>query len=123
MSMRIMICDDHPLFREGLAAALQNEPDIEIAVQAGSVGELRASIGGVDVDLLLLDIDLPDESGASVVTEFADTTTVLIISALDDPNVVREVMRDGAIGFVRKDTDPVELLRLCLLYTSPSPRD
>ncbi len=112
VATRILICDDHPLFRGGLAAALADEPEVEVADQVGSLAALRAALPGTAPDLVLLDIDLPDGSGLDAVAEVAAMATVVMISAYDDPNLVRRAMQDGAAGYIRKDTDPVELLRL-----------
>lgn len=112
MVTRILICDDHPVFRGGLAAALEDEADFEIAGKAGSLAELRASVASVAPDLVLLDVDLPDGRGTEVVAEIAATTSVVMISAHDDPTIVRRAMQDGALGYIRKDTEPLDLLRL-----------
>lgn len=108
---RVLICDDHPLFRGGLAAALADEPGMVLAGEVGSIAELRDRLGG-DVDLVLLDVALPDGNGLDVVAEVAASARVVVISAYDDPNLVRRALRDGAIGYVRKDAEPLELLRL-----------
>ena len=112
MATRIVICDDHPLFRGGLAAALAAEPDLAVVAEVGTLAELHRVLPTVTADLVLLDVDLPDGSGDEAVAELAATTTVLVLSAHDQPELVRRVMQDGAIGFVRKDTEPTELLRL-----------
>lgn len=112
MATRIVICDDHPVFRGGLAAALGAEPAFEIVGETGTLAELRTLLAEVRADLVLLDIDLPDGNGADAVAELASRATVVMISAHDEPNVVRRAMQDGAAGYIRKDTDPPELLRL-----------
>jgi len=112
MATRILICDDHPLFRGGLAAALADEPDLEIAGQVGTLADLRTALADIAPDLVLLDLDLPDGSGMDAVAEVAAVANVVMISAHDDPNIVRRAMQDGAIGYIRKDTDPLDLLRL-----------
>jgi RNA polymerase sigma factor (sigma-70 family) len=61
---------------------------------------------------VLLDVDLPDGSGMDAVAEVAAVAKVVMLSAHDDPNLVRRAMQDGAIGYIRKDTEPADLLRL-----------
>jgi two-component system, NarL family, response regulator DevR len=112
MGTRILICDDHPVFRGGLAAALGAEGDFEIVGQVGSVAELRAELPTTSVDLVLLDVDLPDGLGIDLVPEVLAVASVVMISAHDDPNLVRRAIQEGAIGYIRKDSEPLELLRL-----------
>lgn len=115
MATRVLICDDHPLFRGGLAAALRAEDDFEIAAEVGSLAELGDALESGDagaVDLVLLDIDLPDGRGVDVVAELVGRVAVIMLSAHDEPALVRRAMQDGARGFIRKDSDPRELLRL-----------
>ncbi len=112
MATRILICDDHPVFRGGLATALEDEPDFEIVGQAGSLAELRAMLGHVAADVLLLDVELPDGKGVDLVASVTPAMAVVMISAHDDPNLVRRAIQEGALGYIRKDTEPRELLRL-----------
>lgn len=112
MAARVVICDDHPVFRGGLAAALESEPDLEVVGQAGSLDELRSLLPGVGAELVLLDVDLPDGSGADAVAEVATRVPVVMLSAHDQPELVRRCMQSGALGYIRKDADPLELLRL-----------
>ncbi len=116
MATRVLICDDHPVFRGGLAAALTEEPDFELVGEVGSLAELRAWMTErgttTGADLVLLDIDLPDGSGLDAVAEVAPVAPVIMISAHDEPNLIRRAMQDGAVGYIRKDTEPLDLLRL-----------
>jgi len=112
VATRVLICDDHPVFRGGLAAAVAEEADLEIVGQVGSLAELRAALAGAAPDLVLLDIDLPDGSGLDVVVEVAAQASVVMLSAHDEPALIRRAMQDGALGYIRKDSEPVELLRL-----------
>lgn len=112
LGTRVLICDDHPLFRGGLAAAIDAEDDLEVVAQVGTVGELRVAVAAVAPDLVLLDVDLPDGSGLDAVSEVSAATAVVVISAHDEPAMVRRAMHEGALGWIRKDTEPTELLRL-----------
>ena len=115
MAIRIIVCDDHPVFRAGLAAALADEPDIELVGQAGSLAELRRLAGRVAADLVLLDVELPDGPAVGdvgAVADLAADATVVMISAHDHPDLVRRALQDGALGYIRKDVDPAEVLRL-----------
>lgn len=112
MGTRILVCDDHPVFRGGLAAALEAEGDFEIVGQVGSLTDLRAALPTVHADLVLLDVELPDGLGIDAVPEVLAVAAVVMISAHDDPNLVRRAIQEGALGYIRKDADPLELLRL-----------
>lgn len=112
MATRVLICDDHPLFRGGLAAAIDEQSDLEVIGHVGTIAELRDVLPRARPDLVLLDIDLPDGSGLDVVAEVATAASVVMISAHDDPGLVRRAMQEGALGYIRKDTEPVDLLRL-----------
>ncbi|MEZ5143297.1 MAG: response regulator transcription factor [Acidimicrobiales bacterium] len=112
MATRILVCDDHPVFRGGLVAALEAEPDLEVVAQAGSLAELRRHLADAPADLVLLDVDLPDGDGDAVVSELATRAPVVMLSAHDQPALVRRAMQDGALGYIRKDAEPTELLRL-----------
>lgn len=112
MVSRVLICDDHPMFREGLAAALAAEDDIEVVGQVGTLADLHVALAAHAPDLVLLDVDLPDGSGADAVAEVASGCAVVMISAHDQPELVRRCMHGGALGYIRKDAEPLELLRL-----------
>lgn len=112
MSARVLICDDHPMFRGGLAAALAVEDDLEVVGQVGTLADLAVALGTASPDLVLLDVDLPDGSGAEAVAQVASRAAVVMISAHDQPELVRRCMQEGALGYIRKDAEPLELLRL-----------
>ena len=107
MAIRIIVCDDHPVFRAGLVAALAAEPDLDLVGEAGTLTELRACVTRTPADLVLLDVELPD-GPAEIVAEAA----VVMISAHDHADLVRRALRDGALGYIRKDAEPAEVLRL-----------
>ena len=108
--IRIAICDDHPVFRAGLVGLLRDEPDLDIAFEAGSTAELRDRLAGARVDVLLLDLQLPDEHGLAVLPAIAGRCRVVILSAFDDPAQIRRALEDGAAGFVRKDAAACAIL-------------
>lgn len=111
--IRIAICDDHPLFRAGLIGLLRDEGDMRVVVEAGSAAEIVQAVGKMhaEIDLTLLDLDLPDQHGVEIVATLADRVRVLVISAFDDPRIVRTALERGAAGFVRKDAPPAALLQ------------
>lgn len=103
---RILVADDHPLFRLALVQAVGNlEDDIEI-VEADGLDSARAVLGNQrDIDLVLLDLHMPGSHGlmglVSLRSEFP-SVAVVMISANDDPLVMRRALTYGAAGFIPK---------------------
>lgn len=127
---RIVIADDHPLFRRALAQAVREiVPCVELAEAAtldGARGELAAH---PDTDLLLLDLRMPGSHGlvglAAVRAEFP-AVAVAMVSAHDDPSTIRRALDHGAAGFISKSADLEELKRAiacvldCRTYVPPA---
>lgn len=112
---RLLIIDDHPLFRLALRQALQGlYPQAHIS-EGGSLAEARLALqADPTVDLLLLDLHMPGSHGLmgliSLRSEFP-AVAVMMISAHDDPVTIRRALEYGAIGFLPKRADPAELAR------------
>lgn len=108
--IRIAICDDHPVFRAGIMSVINAQPDFSVVVEAGTVAELRGKLMEKGVDLILLDIELPEVGGLEALPQFVRDYRVLVFSAFDDARRVKQAMESGATGFIRKDSDPRELI-------------
>jgi DNA-binding NarL/FixJ family response regulator len=109
-SPRVLIVDDHRLFRSGVRAEL--EPLIEIAGEAGTVEEAVAAIGEREPDVVLLDVHMPDGGGVEVIRRAAAEglrPCFLALSVSDAPDDVIAVIRAGARGYVTKNIGPEEL--------------
>jgi DNA-binding NarL/FixJ family response regulator len=110
--IRIVVIDDHPVFREGTAALLERESDLAIAGVASSLEEARALLAAdPPADVTLLDVRLGDQSGLAIVEELAARTAVVVFTAYDYPQYLRAALRLGAAGFVAKSAPTDELLR------------
>ncbi len=110
--IRILIADDHRMFREALRAMLQTEPDIAIAGEAGTVSETLQMVERVAADVLLLDLSLPDGHGLDVLATLAarrSPLNAIVVSASTDRQDVVRAIKAGARGVVMKDA-PVERL-------------
>jgi DNA-binding NarL/FixJ family response regulator len=127
--MRVLIVDDHPLFRTGLKALLfELDPAIETA-EATSVSDvILAGERGEAFDLVLLDLDLPDSKGLSGLQRVRaafEGPRLVVMSALEDADLIRSAIDAGACGYIPKTTDPtvtVHALRLVLargIYLPP----
>ncbi len=110
---RILIADDHPLFRRALAQIVRERMvDVETA-EAGTLAEARAELQRrPDTDLVLLDLHMPDSQGllglAGLRSEHP-SVAVVMISAHEDARTVRRALACGAMGFIPKSADPEQL--------------
>jgi DNA-binding NarL/FixJ family response regulator len=95
----VLLVDDHALFRSGVRAELEGR--VEVVGEAGSVAEAVECIERLEPDVVLLDVHLPDGSGADVVPK-APGPKYLALSVSDDPEDVIAVIRAGARGYVTK---------------------
>jgi DNA-binding NarL/FixJ family response regulator len=109
MTISVLLVDDHQLFRSGVRAELAAAGDtIEVVGEAGTVAEAIACAQRLEPDVVLLDVHLPDGSGADVVPG-APGPTYLALSVSDDPQDVIAVIRAGARGYVTKTISSGEL--------------
>jgi DNA-binding NarL/FixJ family response regulator len=109
-SPRVLIVDDHRLFRAGVRAEL--EPLLEIAGDAGTVDEAVAAIVDREPDVVLLDVHMPDGGGVEVIRKAAaegSRPCFLALSVSDAAEDVIAVIRAGARGYVTKNIGPEEL--------------
>jgi DNA-binding NarL/FixJ family response regulator len=109
MSVSVVLVDDHGLFRSGVRAELSGPPArADVLGEAGSVAEAVECIQRLKPDVVLLDVHLPDGSGADVIPR-APGPTYLALSVSDDPQDVIAVIRAGARGYVTKTIGTAEL--------------
>jgi DNA-binding NarL/FixJ family response regulator len=107
---RVVIVDDHSLFRSGVRAEL--EPLLEILAEAGTVEEAETAIAEQRPDVVLLDVHMPGGGGVEVIrrtTEAGLRPTFLALSVSDAAEDVIAVIRAGARGYVTKSITPAEL--------------
>ncbi|HEU4331661.1 MAG TPA: response regulator transcription factor [Lapillicoccus sp.] len=109
---RLLIVDDHPVFRRGLAV-LFTSAGYDVVGEAAGSAEAVALARSTAPDVVLMDLGLPDGSGVSatarIVGEHPDTR-VVVVTMFDDQGAVREALDAGAAGYVVKDAMPAELL-------------
>jgi DNA-binding NarL/FixJ family response regulator len=109
-SPRVLIVDDHKLFRSGVRAEL--EPLLEVAGEAGTVDDATAAIADQEPDVVLLDVHMPDGGGVEVIRRAAARDLrprFLALSVSDAAEDVIAVIRAGARGYVTKSISPPEL--------------
>jgi len=111
--MKVMIVDDHPLVRQGLIAVLSLDPDIEVAVEAGSMGEALEKLKSVTVDVSLIDLRLGDGNGLDLIMEARkrgqDCKFIILTSFISQGDFMRAVSLDVS-GYVMKEAFPEEVL-------------
>ncbi|MEO1746320.1 MAG: response regulator transcription factor [Pseudomonadota bacterium] len=113
MTTKILIADDHPLFRDAIKSALHGHVNGGVAstfmLEAGDFNEAMATLDGeTDLDLLLLDLTMPGASGLSALVAVRaghPAVPVVVVSAHDDPSTVRRAIDLGASGFISKSAD------------------
>ena len=108
--IRVAVVDDHPLVREGTAALVDRQDDMEIAGVAGSLDELRPILEAEATDVLLLDLRLGQESGFELLRSEAPMPAVVVVTSYDYPQYADAALRLGAAGFVVKTAPTAELL-------------
>lgn len=116
-SSRFIIVDDHPLFRDALRQTLTSSFKSTKIEEAGSLDALMTLLDGDDdTDLILLDLTMPDVQGLSGLLQIRTqhpAIPVIVVSAVDDPGVIRKCLDFGAFGFVPKSR-PVDEIRTAI---------
>lgn len=113
MTGRIIIADDHPMFREGMARTVQRLlPDARVQ-EAGDLSTVNALLREAgEVDTLILDLRFPGLTCISQLAELRQQlrrTTLIVVSMVDDPALIEQVMALGADGFIGKNIAPDEI--------------
>ena len=105
--IRVLIADDHPLFREGMRGRLDRATDIEVVGEAASGDEAAQLAKTLNPDVILMDIKMPGMNGIEATRDIVQTspeTGVLVITMLEDNDSVFAAMRAGARGYLLKDS-------------------
>lgn len=111
--IRILLVDDHALFREGLAGLIRAEPDLSVISQAGTMQEAIAMTRDLKPDLVLMDITLPDGTGVEAtqaILSMRPTTRIMMLTMHEDDAHLFAAVRAGAMGYLTKNTRVTELL-------------
>jgi DNA-binding NarL/FixJ family response regulator len=109
---QILLVDDHPLFRAGLAMALSVEPDLQVVGEASTAEEAVRCVREQTVDLAVTDVLMPTTTGISLASHLIEVNPrlkILGLSVLDEPMIIASMLRAGALGYVLKTQPPEEV--------------
>jgi DNA-binding NarL/FixJ family response regulator len=112
-SLRVLIADDHPLFRHGVAALLGTVPGIAVVGEAMSGDEVIAVAEELQPDVILMDIKMPELNGIEATRRVLHTSPhirILIVTMFEDDASVFMAMRAGARGYILKDAQKAEIV-------------
>jgi len=113
MNVRVLITDDHELVRAGLVHLFEGGLGIEVAAEAANGEELLLKLRTTQVDLLLLDMDMPGENGIDLISHIKRDypgLQILILSMHNEVSVVSHAIQAGASGYICKNCSPKTLL-------------
>jgi two-component system NarL family response regulator len=112
--IRVMLVDDHPAFRTGMAALVENEPDLTVVAEAGDGPEAIQLYRDRQPDVVLMDLRLPGMGGVeatmSIRKEYPDAR-VIVLTTFDTDEDIYRAIQSGAKSYLLKDTPNVELAR------------
>src|SRR5580700_11296024 len=112
--MKLLIIDDHPVVRDGLAALLrQLGPEVTVLLAEGASQGLGIADAHPDLDVVILDLTMPGSDGFAALHEFGRLQPqfpVIILSSSEDPRDVRRALASGALGYIPKSAPPRTIL-------------
>ncbi|MCP3800741.1 response regulator transcription factor [Allokutzneria sp. A3M-2-11 16] len=112
--MRVLVVDDHPLFRYGLCAMLSTVPEIEVVGEAATGTAAVSLAASLQPDVVVMDLNMPDFNGVEATRRITHTSPhigVLVLTMFDDDQSVFAAMRSGARGYLLKGAGEDEIVR------------
>ncbi len=112
--VRVFLVDNHPAMRRGVADCIDEQPDLAVCGQAGSVGEALPAIASLRPDVVVTDLSLPGRDGLELIRELTaidPDARVLVLSMHDEPMYTERALRAGARGYVTKSAPAEGLLQ------------
>lgn len=109
---QILLVDDHPLFRAGLAMCLSVEPDLQVVAEASTADEAVTRVRDELIDIAVIDVLMPTTTGISLASQLIEvkpTLKILGLSVLDEPTIIASMLRAGASGYALKTQPPQEV--------------
>ena len=113
VSIKVLIADDHAMFRGALGRLIDSEPDLQVVALAHDGASTLQQLADNPCDVLLLDLTMPETNGSqliSLIREKWPQQRLLVVSMLNTPRIVRTALDAGANGYITKDSEPDTLL-------------
>jgi DNA-binding NarL/FixJ family response regulator len=110
--IRILVADDHPLFRQGVVHTLREDPGLAIVSEAASAAAASEAARETLPDIILLDMQFPDGTGLDVLDRLqvdCPYSRVIILTVVDDEDTLVEALKRGARGYILKGTSGTDL--------------
>ncbi len=112
-SIKVFLCDDHTLFRQGIRKLLELENDIAVIGEAGDGDEMLNKLKAIQPNVILMDIGMPEMDGVTAtykVKKMKPQVNIIILTVYEDKPHVFDAIKAGAIGYLLKDVSINELL-------------
>ena len=110
--IRVLLADDHPVVRQGLAAMLGTEPDLDVVGEASSGPEAEARAAALRPDIVLMDLRMPDGDGVASIERMTAAglpCRVIVLTTYETDRDILRAVEAGAAGYLLKDVTPGEL--------------
>jgi DNA-binding NarL/FixJ family response regulator len=111
--IKVLVADDHKIFRAGVKRLIEESPDIEVAGEASDGFDAMAKLRREDWDVVLLDINMPNKSGLDIVRQMKQEKPklpILILSMYPEEQYAVRALKAGAAGYLTKDSESEELI-------------
>ena len=122
----VLVVDDHAMVRQGLVSMLSAFDDMQFAGEAAD-GEMAVQVyERCHPDVVLMDLMMPRMDGVEAIKHIRERhpeAKIIALTSFASDDLVEHALQAGASGYVLKNVTADELVKTCLLYTSPSPRD
>lgn len=114
MSQKVLLVDDHRILRQGLKALLEHQSDLQVIGEAEDGRDALAMVQSLRPDIVLMDISMPNLNGIDAtrrIIEASPATKVIALTALSSSNLVRDILKAGAAGYILKDSAVDDLIK------------
>jgi len=112
--LRILIADDHPVFRRGIKQIISENPDMVVSAEAANGWEVLSKVNSAEFDIVLLDISMPGKNGMDALRQLKTEkpgVPVLMLSMHPEEQYAVQALKSGASGYLTKESAPDELIR------------